>query len=215
MSTIVAVDPPSGSDSMAVDIMIDRGGSRMVKVVDPDGKPAKGLTVSVRVKVAVKPEGDDPPLPRGLDGEIDEAASEFTVDAVGPKGRAIVIRQDAEKRVARLVIPGPEGPPITVKLEPWASVTGRVLDEAGQPRRGGVRLHWDYPEFTFEMDHDQPPDGLPLDANGRFLIEGLVPGAPYKLDFNRELERHPIAVDLTLKPGEARKLGDVRVKNGP
>ena len=50
-----------------------------------------------------------------------------------------------------------------------------------------------------------------MDGQGRFLVEHLVPGVAYNLHA-REGNRltGAIASGLTLKPGEARDLGDVQ-----
>ena len=61
-------------------------------------------------------------------------------------------------------------------LRPCATVTGRLVDGAGKGVSGGINLGVGYGDNN---GHGAMTPGYPIDADGRFRIEGLVPGASY------------------------------------
>ncbi len=100
-----------------------------------------------------------------------------------------------------------------VKLEPWGSLSGRILDADGQPMKGL--------EITCSegLPRANPPAGsLPNDLikvsdDGRFQAEGLVPGLKYTFSVirgGRGLGR--AGTVIVLKSGETRNLGDVKIQ---
>lgn len=95
---------------------------------------------------------------------------------------------------------------------PAGTVTGRVLDGDGQPRHD-VRIGAGYVRGQFGRRHFPPfLDATPGD-DGRFRIEGLIPGVAYDLiprSGNRLFV--PVTAGLKLREAEARDLGDVRAR---
>ncbi len=57
------------------------------------------------------------------------------------------------------------------------------------------------------------------DNDGRFRIEGLIAGLKYELSVGRSDVQQAIAggnpKDLTLRPGETKDVGDIRIKPSP
>src|SRR5262249_48696803 len=121
--------------------------------------------------------------------------------------------------VGHVVVNGTEGGPLAVRLEPCGALTGRVVDEAGEPL-AGVLLRLHYPEL--------PRPGFlyrdlefRTDAQGRFRVEWLLPGLGHGLsvagDANPQIT--PAAPEtlktLSAAAGAAKDLGDVRVKVVP
>ncbi len=100
----------------------------------------------------------------------------------------------------QLVLRGDESQPQTITLQPWGVLTGRIVDDEGQPcNTGDVLLGVRLPFLAPRIPED-----------GRFRIEGLVPGKSYTL----ELIRGSMLVNLVIKdvkvgPGEVKDLGDV------
>ena len=99
---------------------------------------------------------------------------------------------------------------MTVKLEPYATVTGRLLNPDGDPI-SGASLHFSV------LPAGRLSGRLPVvttDAQGRFRNAAVVPGADYSI--------HPevpgmfglpaVSKKLSVKPGETIDLGDVRLK---
>jgi hypothetical protein len=79
-------------------------------------------------------------------------------------------------------------------------VTGRIVDDEGQPSNTddvllGIRL---------------PSSEPPIPKDGRFRIEGLIPGKSYTLELIRGgMLVNLVVADLKVGPGEVRDLGDV------
>jgi hypothetical protein len=108
------------------------------------------------------------------------------------------------------VVRGDEQGPVTVKLQPWATITGRLITADGLPRADV--------EFYFARKPDLalgiPPKELyHPEKDGRFRIEGLVPGLRYSMSaLIGPMIVGEVFRDLILKPGETKDLGDVELK---
>jgi hypothetical protein len=137
----------------------------------------------------------------------------FTARALEPKRpRPLVFRHDEKKLAAVVVARGDERGPLTVRLQPAGTVTGRLLDDDGQPRRG-VRINDRYADGQFGPGYYFPFLNSSLGDDGRFRIEGLIPGVAYNLGARSDLSFFgDFATGLKLEPGETRGLGDVRFK---
>ena len=97
-----------------------------------------------------------------------------------------------------------------MKLQPWGTVVGRVIDEEGKPLTdveffSEVRERAD-PE---RGDLDEKPT---VDAAGRFRIDGLVPGVKYDA-VGRSPNRAfgTVLNGVQVAPGEVKNLGDIKV----
>ncbi len=107
--------------------------------------------------------------------------------------------------------------PVTLELRPWANVSGRLVDERGEPRFRGLEImlqDGDLPIHTINGRGYSNPT-FAIDANGRFRLEGLVPGAKYRLQVIQGSMRilGDVTGDTTLEAGESRDLGEVRIRN--
>ena len=100
----------------------------------------------------------------------------------------------------QLVLRGDESGPQTITLQPWGVVTGRIVDDEGQPcNEGDVLLGVRLPSMEPRIPRD-----------GRFRIEGLIPGKPYILELIRgSMLVNTVVTDLKVGPGEVKDLGDV------
>jgi hypothetical protein len=91
-------------------------------------------------------------------------------------------------------------------------VTGRLVDEHGEPR-SDAEIH------GMDRPRRDPVDGgiapaVPVGEDGRFRIEGLVPGRRYTFSVvKRRYGLGTIVENLAVAPGETRDLGDVRAKS--
>ena len=95
-----------------------------------------------------------------------------------------------------------------MKLQPWGTVVGRVVDEEGKPRT-------DVEIFSTIRERPDPERGdlgskPTVDAQGRFRIEGLVPGVKYDA-FGQSPSKAfgPVLKGVQVGSGEVKDLGDV------
>jgi RNA polymerase sigma factor (sigma-70 family) len=172
------------------------------RLVGPDGKPLDRVNVR-----GLHQTGDhlSEPLP----------GAEFQARPPHPeRPRRLMFRHDGRKLVGSALVKAGSAEPVEFKLEPWASVTGRLLDTDGRPVARAM-LYVGGGRGNDPRAADSVPTGtVYTNATGKFTLNGLLPGVPYKLGY-RVLQRPraggPATDEFTLKPGEGRDLGDLRV----
>lgn len=200
---LVEINPKPGDAVIPCDIALDPGRSLKGTVLDPDGKPLAGARIS------------------GLKdmGYWLDAGAEFTVESLRPnKPRVLQFVHKTKKLAGVLVLRGDETKPISVRLEPWGALTGRLVSPRGEPLAGmDVRCRVEV------IQNGKTVDTAALEARsdkeGHFRIEGLAPGRSYhnftvtktKGSYLREIVGGG-PNNLTLKAGETKDLGDLQIK---
>jgi RNA polymerase sigma factor (sigma-70 family) len=218
--TMVAINPPEENPkSTTIDIALDSGRAVEVKAVDPDGQPVAGVHAAGRTALRWGHEEADS---RRI------AGASFTLFGLDPEQpRSLVLLQPERSLGAIRSIRGDESSPLKISLQPLGAVTGRVVDEAGQPlARLRVRA---LPENTagaaplpeeLIMGWGNPGTitsrfggEATTDAEGRFRIGGLIPGLGLKLRLGTKFpETHRFEENpVVLNAGESKDLGDIRV----
>jgi protocatechuate 3,4-dioxygenase beta subunit len=205
--TLVEIDPPRGAESIDCQVILDPGQTLTGTILGPSGQPLAGAKVSGRTALFFW-HWPDEPLP----------TASFTVYGVRP-GRPRVLRflHDGERLAGTLRINGDEKEPLTIKLEPWGIITGRVVDPDGLPVIG----LYEAMSITRGIPVDPAIGTLPnrigqTDKDGRFRVEGLAPGLEYDLFIGLPTPggnwQGDIGRGLTLKSGETRDVGDIRLQ---
>lgn len=176
---------PTKPEALTVRVQLEP--SRTVKgtVVGPDGKPLSGAK-------AVGLSWSEPPkvLP----------AAEFTMTAPRPGAQRLVIVIHEEKKLAAVhPVSGDSTDPVTVKLAPRGSATGRVMKSATEPGARytitAVASIPDGSKYDNLPNHTMKVQGLfgissgpwrgwtnrtvKTDENGRFTVDNLLPGLSY------------------------------------
>jgi protocatechuate 3,4-dioxygenase beta subunit len=158
----------------------------------------------------------------------------FTIAGCFPaETRRLSFYQAARNLVASYDLVGIPPEPPQVTLRPAGRIAGRVLDQDGHPMqnadisgggRGPLRASpghlADMERNRGEMVPGRPGGYVSTDADGRFELKGIIPGFKYtghvsvpKRFGNRMLpERFTIFTDVTVKAGEMKQLGDLRLK---
>jgi hypothetical protein len=102
-------------------------------------------------------------------------------------------------------LPAEKNGPLVVKLQPCGSISGRIVDEDGQPVAGR------YAGLGPGKDpYDPVQHVFTTDKEGRFRVEGLVPGLGYWLFQTRFRARWLDAPLTVVEPGKNKDLGDIK-----
>lgn len=201
-AAIVLVNPPVGSPPLELTARIERDKPRRIAIVDPEGRPVVGVPTE---GLTFHP----------YDTESRRRTWSFILTDLRPgRFRRMSLVQPGRQLVGFVLARGGEEPPATIRMQAWATVTGRLLDENGNALSAGPAT-LSLGDFGLNPSDDLglgQHRGVQADANGRFRIEGLMPGQRYSASVFRGIGRATgIAFeDLVLRPGETRDLGDVR-----
>jgi RNA polymerase sigma factor (sigma-70 family) len=200
----VDLDLKRGESPAQVNLTLVRGRSVDGTVLAPDGRPLTGTMAS-----GIKPEMRWETI----------AGHEFSVKALSTRRgpRTILFWHEGLKLAGALELRGDEPGPVTARLEPWGTVSGRLVDASGKPCPEGAGAWLDlesrlpdvsrYGTSTGGVAHITQPG-----RDGRFRIEGLVPGRKYVFSAQGPEGRGPSwnPEGLSVGSGEDRDLGDVR-----
>jgi hypothetical protein len=196
-SAIAAVEVKAGAEATRRDVTLDPGWRFAGRLIGPDGRPVTGARW-----LAV-----DGPSASWTDKM---ATAKFAVAKFNPKRPRDILFRHAEKGLVGVLQPPNEnGGAVTVRMQPGATVTGRLLDADGRPR-AGVRVKLWVRTRQAPSWLDYSPNSVVTDKDGRFRIEALVPGFPFLLRDNQG----SIPFGDGLRSGEVKDLGDVRLQAG-
>ncbi len=217
--TLTSIEVPSeGEMKEEVVIRVRRGRRVVLQAVGPEGERLPWVRTGwAGIKAA-----------HGWPGEVNPgfAHGRVVVPGVDPSGtRRVFLWYSPQKLAAALDIT-PETPdgPVEVRLQPTASVAGRIVTPEGDPAENSSvgLIMSDYPEVSqfsaegwgaagrywldYASSHTQSTD-----SDGRFVINDLMPGVPLGLYYQGHTG--PMVTLEPLGPGERRDLGE-RVRRG-
>lgn len=186
-------------------------------VVGPDGKPLAGAHFA-GLSGGLGMDFGKPP--------VMETAS-FTAGSISAKRTRNIVFVYAEKKLAKIQrIGGDSANPLTVRLEPLGAIKGRILDAAGKPRAGlKVTILYsnqkaDYDDLPLELMYHSPSWSKILnreattDAEGRFHVEGLVPGLKYSIKEDGTVFGW-LTENVSVVSDKTKDLGDLKSKPAP
>jgi len=193
------INPVEGTEAVHVDLELDPGASVHVRVVDPEGKPLPGSSVTRRMSTSNRET-----MPQ----------ADFDVVALGPsEERSMLVWHDGRKlgMVVRVHPGDDKAGPVMVTLKPPATIVGRVADADGNPVSGATvqaRL------LPFGSNHP----ALPAEAtgkDGRFQVPDVPAGVDYSLAISTRsnlIGRSTITTQTKVRPGETSDVGEIRLK---
>jgi hypothetical protein len=239
------VDVAAEAKTVPGDVVLDAGKSLPLKLVDPAGKPCAAWVFGLGA----------PATDRGE--ELTAGAGTIKTLTSGER-RRIYARSLDKRFAGYLVLGGEEKDAVTLKLRPAARIKGRLVDVGGQPMPGvsfqvayedgpgrpgllflenlAARLQTEAEKqregraegFAVFSKWDSTVGNEATDEQGRFRIEGLIPGLPFELkvqltkpsdDPMMQKARYIVGMKVIARPtGEAGKtidLGELRVIEPP
>lgn len=193
------VEIPEGVTTFDCDLTLDSGVVRQGTVLDPEGRPLSGV---------------------GLIGETfrnthtfktltDPHFAIYALSADPLLSRRITLRHERRGLGISLRIGAKNRSPLEVRLQPLATLKGRLVDADGRPRTGAsaslqLLAIVDDPLRGAHLEFS-PPIRSNLDDDGRFHFDGVVPGCPYNLQCGPAF---PLR-EWVPAPGEVKDLGAI------
>jgi hypothetical protein len=190
------------------DVRFQRASRFRVRARDADGKPVTKF-------VAAGNTSRDWSLPERFDTDTCIVHELETA-----KPRFVAFLEPARKLVGTLTLKGDEKEPAVVTLGPGGTVKGRLVDADGKPIAGAmVRLGYDH-RAADEINRHVHGDfrfgpGTETNEAGEFAIDVVIQGEPflvYGRKKDRWLEPPDRKAKVTVKPGEERDLGAIKMK---
>jgi hypothetical protein len=200
-AAIVLVNPATDSGPLKLTATIVKGTPRQVSLMDDAGRPVVGVETQ-----GMTPDEYDyePPL----------RAASFPLLKLHPQRfRRITFVKEDRQLIGFLLARGDGDSPYEVRMQPWATITGRLLNDEGRPFKANVSMD-NLPDEALADPTMGERQSVACAADGRFRIDKLVPGQRYTGKVHAGID-HKFAglafENLVLKPGETRDLGDVRL----
>jgi RNA polymerase sigma factor (sigma-70 family) len=190
------INPPKGADSVRCDVPLDPGSTYRITVVGPDGKPLAG---ALRFDLNNGQGLWHRPM------KTAECTGHFN-----PGRPYDMLFQHPEKGLVGLAqLPKQNGDSITVRLEPGAVISGRLVDRDGKPR-ADIGLELSFRPQWWAVWSNQVLERIKTDREGRFRFEMLPPGYQLRLS---EIEGK-LLFGGTVRSGQMKDLGDVQINLG-
>jgi hypothetical protein len=196
---LVEVNPARDAESMVRDLVLDPGKTVTGTIMDPNGKPVKGVNIDSVFGVSFRMKG----LP----------TAQFRIPGVDPKHpRSFFFRHPGRNLGAAVLFTGDEPMPVTVPLQKCATITGRLVDDNGLPRPSWVASYIHKGQLNINGGVGYGSQGTGKD--GRFRMELVIPGLKIGLHAgdNPSVYDQHLVPELTLQAGEVRDLGDLKRK---
>jgi RNA polymerase sigma factor (sigma-70 family) len=198
-NALAGLDVEPGKREVTCALLLDPGKTVKGRVVGPDGKPVAGVRVD---RTSGHTDSADAP---GSDGR-------FTFGCVDPqRARAFLFRHDEKKLGAVVMIRGDRTDEVTVKLQPYGTLLGRLVDTDGTPL-AGWRVSGIVEANQFGFDRGWVGFFQPTtDKDGKFHIDFL---AGLRLGASARSAKGRIArafEKIILEPGKTRDLGNIEI----
>src|SRR5262249_15371070 len=185
------LEPGEKEETVVKDVVLEPPHTIKIRVVDPDGRPLAGTQVFYRFGVET----------------LKGAEYDWRINPKAKEERQMVFFH-REKNLGFYLkeLRGDTPGPLTIKLQPCGSVSGRLVDREGQPAAGarlvarGFGLRYSSSEAQWST----------TDKEGRFHFKGLVPEQNYLV--GDPYHRPGLSTMVVVKPGEHKDAGDIKFR---
>jgi hypothetical protein len=224
----LAYDAKPGEASRVADFALRRGSTLSGQVVGPDGKPVEFAEITTTLSHATNEREW-----RGS-AKIPVRDGRFELHGLSPGQAVRCIFHDAKNRLGATVdladTMATEGP-VVVRLQPCGQAKLRLVDTEGEPlwysciditvvASPGYPIRLPAPPQpnepraaearAYDIDPRRHSPYIPVDEDGRLVLQDLVPGATYRIYPHSLLHGlYRTWRDFTAKPGETLDLGEI------
>jgi RNA polymerase sigma factor (sigma-70 family) len=199
-NALVLLEPGRMGETLVKDATLERPRERKGRVFGPDGQALTGVTV-----VGLTLEGIE---------TLQEA--DFTVRNVNPRANRNLVFFHKDKNLGFFLkdLHGNPSEPVTVRLQPCGSASGRIVDEDGKPL-ASLRLSVQGRALPTLGEEGGGFQLVTADKDGRFRVDGLIPGQPYLVsEAVNYTGRLRISTPVLVEPGKHQDLGDIKARPG-
>ncbi|WP_165250404.1 M56 family metallopeptidase [Paludisphaera soli] len=208
---VAGIDPKPGEAEATCTLFVERSPTVKGRVVGPDGEPLAGAVILGARDYLLAGSGEP------------EASAEFVVEKLVPNApRNVTAFLPEKKLIGTVKVAFGEAGPVVLKLEQHGQVAGRLVDAEGRPVP-----NWEIEPATLWIsgrpDEVPRPGQLKTGPDGRFRMEGLIPGRKYTFHVwkpDPSMKQYPqarrvaLVKDLVIASGETHDVGDVN-HDGP
>jgi hypothetical protein len=204
-NAVKVIDLAPGSEPVSYDLPVDAGKTLKVAIEDEQGQPLSNAFVAGVADSGVT--------------AFQIAESSCTIYGLGAdQPRRVCILHPQRKLAASCTLTGEEPGLVTVRLTAPASIRGRALDPDGEPLADAVvnvsYLGRGASELLRLVNLESEP--IKTDGDGRFQVEGVLPGERLMLSF-KQGDAYYFIGGLTdekrqLEAGQKLDVGDAKVE---
>ena len=193
---VAEINPAPGTQETTLELQVDPGRTVRGTIIGPEGQPILG---GVKIRTLDVFQGSQ---------QTPMNSPTFVVNGVPSGPYRLDFFHRGRHLAGAIMLKGDEEGQLTVKLLPWGTVIGRIVDEDGKPRT-------DVKIFSTTRDRLDTERGVldskpTVDGQGRFRINGLIAGVKYDaLGHSPNKANGPILRGVQVGPGEVKDLGDI------
>jgi RNA polymerase sigma factor (sigma-70 family) len=196
-NALLLIELGEKEEGLVKDVALERPLERKGRVVDPDDQPLTGVTVCGLVRHGVET------LP----------GAEFTVRGINPRANRPLVFFHKDRNLGFYLkeLRGDNSEPLTVKLQPCGSASGRIVDPDGAPL-AELRLMVQGRALSILGEAGGGAHLVTTDKEGRFRVEGLVPGLEFRVSEAQISDGYlRIYAPALVEPGKHLNLGDIKM----
>jgi hypothetical protein len=179
INAVSELNIPDGQQDTTLNLQCDPGLTLHLSLVDTDNKPVTGA----------------------MQGGRKLKTNTLDVLAFRPDERRRLFFLHTARKIGRIITLGPPDAPtgnMSVTLEPYSYITGRLINDDNLPVANAALQG-----FVFSLP------AISTDAEGKFRMT-VIPGDPYNLRGFKDGDEFQTNIkNLTLPPGSTKDLGDI------
>jgi hypothetical protein len=201
------INPPAGAEAHRVDFELVPGPKVRLRVVDLQRRPVAGVRVAFHI------------TPYRV-FEDRQTAADFDVAAFGPNARRKVMIWHEERSIGKVVDVGlgdDKDGPVVVRLDPLATIEGRVIDAEGKPAPFMSIETRVLGQFKLALAEAS------TDRNGKFIVPNVPVGCDYHIQANASTTDETSVTStgtehdkpVSVRPGATIDIGEIRFADDP